>query len=62
MTPEKLAGLIFGAVDKRRNDLIPSVGNRVAAMVGHVAPRLVDAGMKKVMLDGLEDRVLVEGE
>ncbi|MGB1254175.1 MAG: SDR family NAD(P)-dependent oxidoreductase, partial [Candidatus Promineifilaceae bacterium] len=60
MTPEKLADLIFGAVKKRRSELIPSAGNRVAAIVGHVAPRLVDAGMKKVMLDGLDDRVLVE--
>ena len=60
MLPSQLADAIFTAVEKRRKELIPGVGSRVFVAVGRIAPAVTNFAMKKMMLDSLEDRVLVE--
>ena len=53
MPPEVLAERVFRAVRRRRRVLIPGLGNRTAAAVGHVLPRVTEGFMRKV---GLPER------
>ncbi|MCP4424232.1 MAG: SDR family NAD(P)-dependent oxidoreductase [Chloroflexi bacterium] len=60
MPPAQLADAVYLAVQKRRSELIPGLGNRVFVLAGRLAPGLMGLAMKKMMLDGLNGRVLTE--
>jgi hypothetical protein len=53
MPPDVLAAQIVQAVQQGRSWLIPGWGNRVAAVVGVVAPRLMEQIMRRAILDRL---------
>jgi short-subunit dehydrogenase len=50
MPAECLAGAVFKGVAARRSVVIPGLGNRILAVLGHFSPRLVELGMRKVIL------------
>ena len=54
MAPEKLAAQIRRAVEKRKHTLVPGLGNRALAALGHVLPRVTERSMKRAVLDRLE--------
>lgn len=54
MPPEALAAAIGRAVARRRGALIPGAGNRLFAALGGVAPAVMDAAMRKTILDKLD--------
>jgi len=54
MLPEELARRIVATSARRQRRLIPGMGNRVFAALGHVAPRLTEAAMKRALFDGLD--------
>ncbi|HMQ32071.1 MAG TPA: SDR family NAD(P)-dependent oxidoreductase, partial [Chloroflexaceae bacterium] len=51
MPPERLAGLIFDAVERRGVALIPGFANRLIAAVGRLAPALTEELMRRTILD-----------
>ena len=53
MPPAVLAKRIVDAVNARRNQLIPGIGNRIFARAGRVVPRLTETAMRRVILDKL---------
>lgn len=53
MAPDELAERILGAVRGRRQTLVPGIGNRVFAVLGHLAPGVCERAMKKAILDKL---------
>jgi short-subunit dehydrogenase len=53
MPPEQLAQQIIQAVQRRQAILIPGFGNRMAALLGRVAPRVAEYIMKRGIFDKL---------
>lgn len=53
MPPERLAQLIFSAVERRSPTLIPGFGNRLIAAVGRLTPALTEELMRKTIFDKL---------
>lgn len=53
MAPERLAALIYGAVQRRRRVLIPGRANQLAAVVGRLLPSLTARLMRKTILEQL---------
>ncbi|MBI1295407.1 SDR family NAD(P)-dependent oxidoreductase [bacterium] len=53
MSPEDLARQILRALQHRQWTLIPGIGNRIFALAGRVAPRLVEAVMRKSLYEKL---------
>ncbi len=53
MPPEELAVRIRRAVEARKRVLIPGAANRFSAALGHVAPRVAERAMKKLIFDKL---------
>ena len=54
MPAERVAAEILAAVVHRRRILIPGVGNRVAAALGRLMPRVMEWAMRKTILDRLD--------
>ncbi|MCG8348515.1 MAG: SDR family NAD(P)-dependent oxidoreductase [Chloroflexales bacterium] len=54
MPPERLAALIYAAVQARRRVLVPGAGNKLFAVLGRYAPGLVERVMRKTILDRLD--------
>jgi short-subunit dehydrogenase len=54
MLPEVLAEAIFRAEQAGKSRLIPGTQNKVMATAGHYFPRLLEWGMKKMILEKLE--------
>ncbi|MEN9934164.1 MAG: hypothetical protein RLZZ387_743 [Chloroflexota bacterium] len=54
MPPERLAALIEQAVRRRQAVLVPGAANRLAARAGRVFPALMEAVMRKTILEKLE--------
>jgi hypothetical protein len=54
MPPERLAVLIYAAVQARRRVLIPGAGNKLFAVLGRYAPGLVEQVVRKTILDRLD--------
>jgi short-subunit dehydrogenase len=53
MPPEELASQILRALQHRQWTLIPGISNRIFALAGRVAPRLVEAVMRKSLYEKL---------
>lgn len=53
MPPEVLADAVYEAVRRRRSMLIPGGRNRMTALAGRLAPRLMEQIMRKIILDRL---------
>lgn len=53
MAPEKVAELVYKAVESQQNILIPGTANRLFAIFGRVLPGLVNRVMKRTLLDKL---------
>ncbi|MFT5366327.1 MAG: short-subunit dehydrogenase [Candidatus Latescibacterota bacterium] len=53
MPPEKLAHLIYRAVQTRKRILIPGLGNQLFATLGLYFPRLTETLMRKMIYDKL---------
>lgn len=53
MPPETLAEQIFAATQARRTLLIPGLANRAGTLLGLLAPRLMEAIMRKTILEKL---------
>ena len=53
MPPEELAGRILSAVERRKRVLVPGLGNRLLASLGHCLPRIAEQGMRRAILDRL---------
>lgn len=53
MPPEKLAELIYRAVQRRQKRLIPGWGNRLFALLGSLLPGLVEPVMRRSLYDKL---------
>jgi hypothetical protein len=51
MAPEELAHRIVRAIEKRRQVLIPGLGNKAAATLGHCLPLLTEWGMRKTLFE-----------
>ncbi|MCA9933031.1 MAG: SDR family NAD(P)-dependent oxidoreductase [Ardenticatenaceae bacterium] len=62
MSPDELATAVFRAVQRRRALLIPGAGNRLFALAGRLAPRLMDGAMRKTILQKVGDAVFLEGD
>ncbi|NOK59067.1 MAG: SDR family NAD(P)-dependent oxidoreductase [Chloroflexi bacterium AL-W] len=54
MPPERLADLIYQSVQQRRRVLIPGMGNRIFAIVGRLAPGLVEWVMRRTLFEKLQ--------
>lgn len=54
MAPERVAGLIARAVEKRRSELVPGMKSRVFASLGTWAPGLTERAMRRVIYDRLD--------
>lgn len=50
MPPEDLAEAIHRGIEKRRRLLVPGFGNRTAAVLGTLFPRIVERVMRRAML------------
>jgi hypothetical protein len=50
MTPEQLAGKIERAVERRQRSLVPGLGNRLFALLGRLAPGLIERSMERAIL------------
>jgi short-subunit dehydrogenase len=50
MPPEEVALAVDRAIERKRRTLIPGLGNRVLALLGHWAPQLVEWWMSKAIL------------
>ena len=50
MPPEDLAEAIHRGIGKRRRLLVPGIGNRTAAVLGTLIPRVVERVMRRAML------------
>jgi short-subunit dehydrogenase len=50
MPPEQLAGKIERAVERRQRSLVPGLGNRLFALLGRLAPGLVERSMERAIL------------
>ena len=55
MPPETLAAAIFRAEQTGRTRLIPGAVNKLMGAAGHLFPGLLEMGMKKVILEKLEE-------
>lgn len=53
MLPAVLADQILQAVQARQSILIPGLGNKLTALAGRLAPRLMEQVMRRVILDKL---------
>ncbi|MBX3000421.1 MAG: SDR family NAD(P)-dependent oxidoreductase [Caldilineaceae bacterium] len=53
MPPTELAGQILRAVERRQWTLIPGWGNRLFAIAGRIAPRLMEQAMRKIIYEKL---------
>ncbi|MCC6603557.1 MAG: SDR family NAD(P)-dependent oxidoreductase [Anaerolineae bacterium] len=58
MPPETLANAIFRAEQAGKSRLIPGPANRIMGFAGHLFPGLLEMGMKKVILEKLEEKVI----
>jgi short-subunit dehydrogenase len=56
MPPEDVAAAILRGVTDGRSRLIPGTANRMMALAGHLAPRLLELGMKKMILEKFDAR------
>ncbi len=54
MAPEALAERIFAAAQAREAILIPGPANRASALLGLLAPRLIEFIMRKTILEKME--------
>ncbi len=54
MAPAALASQILRAVERRQWTLIPGGGNRLFALAGRLAPRLVEQVMRRTLYDKLD--------
>lgn len=62
MPPERLAGLIFDAVERRNVALIPGFANRLIAAVGRLNPALTEELMRRTILDKLPRASVLAGK
>lgn len=62
MPPERLAQLIFEAVERRSAALIPGFANRLIAAVGRLNPALTEELMRRTILDKLPRSSELTGE
>ena len=53
MPPEVLAARVRRAAEAGRRTLVPGAGNALAAAVGHLAPRLAERAMRRVIYERL---------
>lgn len=53
MPPEQLAEFLYAASERRDRDLIPGLGNWLAATLGRFAPALAEELMRRTILDKL---------
>ena len=58
MPPETLAAAIFRAEQAGQSRLIPGPANKIMGVAGHLFPGLLEMGMKKVILEKLEGKVI----
>ncbi|MEZ4590382.1 MAG: SDR family NAD(P)-dependent oxidoreductase [Chloroflexota bacterium] len=58
MPPETLANFIFRAEQAGKTRLIPGPANKLMGFAGHLFPGLLEMGMKKVILEKLEKKVI----
>jgi short-subunit dehydrogenase len=54
MPPERLAAQIELAIRRRRAELVPGAGNRLAALAGRLLPGLMELVMRRTILEKLE--------
>ena len=54
MSPERLADLIHQSVQQRHRVLIPGMSNRIFALVGRLAPGLVERVMRRTLFEKLQ--------
>jgi short-subunit dehydrogenase len=62
MPPERLAQLIFAAVERRDAALIPGFANRLIAAVGRLTPALTEELMRRTILDKLPRAAVLAGQ
>jgi short-subunit dehydrogenase len=53
MAPERLAAVVFQAAQARRARLAPGAVNQLFALAGHLAPRLMEAAMRRAIFEKL---------
>ena len=51
MAPEALAETVFRGIEKKKRLIIPGFKNRAAAVLGTWCPRIVEAVMRRAMLE-----------
>lgn len=57
MDAEEVAKQIWNAIDKRKREVVPGTTNRLFAVAGRLAPRLLDQAMRKIIYDKLDGPV-----
>jgi short-subunit dehydrogenase len=62
MPPERLAQLIFAAVERRDAALVPGFANRLIAAVGRLTPGLTEELMRRTILDKLPRAAVIAGQ